>query len=75
MLAKKNFRSDTGCLEKTVKRRAIALALTLTGLEPGILLVDHVNATLAPDDAAVLVPPFQGAQRIAHFHRRLRCHK
>jgi hypothetical protein len=31
-------------------------------LEPGILLVDHVNATFAPDDTAVLVALFKRAQ-------------
>jgi hypothetical protein len=31
----------------------------LAGLESGVLLVDHVNATFAPDDAAVLVSPLE----------------
>jgi hypothetical protein len=29
---------------------------TLPGFEPGILLVDHVDAPFAPDDTAVFVP-------------------
>jgi hypothetical protein len=62
MLPKKNCRRDTGWIEKTVRWRAKASALTLTSLESGILLIDHVNATLAADDAAVLIALLQGAQ-------------
>ena|SRR5438105_4277554 len=46
--------------------------LALTRLETGIFLVDDVDASLPPYDAAVLVAALQRAQRIADFHTGLR---
>lgn len=40
----------------------------LTGLQPRVLLVDHVNATAAAYHNAVLVTGLGGLQRIANFH-------
>src|SRR5579871_1827268 len=45
-------------------------ASALPRLEARVLLVDHVDAPLAPDDAAVLVALLERAQRIADFHGR-----
>src|SRR4051812_8704210 len=42
--------------------------LTLAGFEPRILLVDHVNATLAADDAAVLVTLLERPEGVANLH-------
>jgi hypothetical protein len=42
--------------------------LTLTGFEPRILLVDHVDATLAADNAAVLVTLLERTEGIADLH-------
>jgi len=41
---------------------------TLTGFEATLGLVDHVNAAFATHNAAVTVPVFQRAERIANFH-------
>src|SRR5690349_13704690 len=40
----------------------------LAGLEARVRLVDHVDAALAPDDAAVLVALLQCLQRIGDLH-------
>ena len=50
-------------------RKAAQYRLTLAGFEPRILLVDHVNAALAADDAAVLVTLLERAERVANLHR------
>jgi membrane-bound lytic murein transglycosylase B len=42
--------------------------LTLAGFEPRILLVDHVNTTLAADDAAVLVTLLERPEGVANLH-------
>jgi hypothetical protein len=40
----------------------------LTGFEPALRFVDHVNAALATHNAAITVPVFERAERIANFH-------
>jgi hypothetical protein len=49
-------------------QKAAQYRLTLTGFEPRILLVDHVNAALAADDAAVLVTLLERTERITDLH-------
>src|SRR5690349_8759426 len=44
----------------------------LARLEAGVLLVDDIDAALPPNNAAVLVPALERAQRIANFHPGLR---
>ena len=40
----------------------------LTGFEPALRFVDHVNAALATHNAAITVPVLERAERIANFH-------
>jgi hypothetical protein len=40
----------------------------LAGLQPWVLLVDHVNATAAAYHNAVLVTGLGGLQRVTNFH-------
>jgi hypothetical protein len=49
-------------------RIAAQYRLTLAGFEPRILLVDHVDAALAADDAAVLVTLLERTERITDLH-------
>ena len=42
--------------------------LTLTRLIAGVFLVDHVYATLAPDDLAGAAAFLKGFERISDFH-------
>src|SRR5579862_9582321 len=42
--------------------------LTLTGFEPRILLIDHIDAALAADDAAVLVTLLERPEGVANLH-------
>ena len=44
--------------------------LTLTGFEPALRLVDDVNAAFATHNAAVTMPVFERAERIANLHGR-----
>ena len=40
----------------------------LTGFEPALRFVDHVNAAFATHNAAITVPVLERAERIANFH-------
>ena len=42
--------------------------LALAGLQPRVLLIDHVNATAAAYHNAVLVTGLGGLQRVTNFH-------
>ena len=47
------------------------MLLALTGFEPALRFVDHVNAAFATHNAAVTVPVLERAERIANFHVHL----
>jgi hypothetical protein len=40
----------------------------LTGFEPALRFVDHVNAAFATHNAAITVPVLERAERILDFH-------
>jgi hypothetical protein len=42
--------------------------LALTGFEPALRLVDHINAAFATHNAAITVPVLERAEGIANFH-------
>jgi hypothetical protein len=42
--------------------------LALAGFEPGLRLVDHINAAFATHNAAVTVPVLERAERILDLH-------
>ncbi len=42
--------------------------LALTSLHTGILFIDHINTTLAADNAAIAVSGLQSFKRICNFH-------
>jgi hypothetical protein len=42
--------------------------LTLTGFEPGLRLVDHVDAAFATHNAAITMPCFERTERISDLH-------
>ena len=44
------------------------MVLALTGFEPALCLVDHINTALAAHNAAVTMPGFKRAERVANFH-------
>src|SRR5690349_19200849 len=48
--------------------QAAQYRLTLTGFEPRILLVDHVHAARAADDAAVLIALLERTEGVADLH-------
>ena len=43
---------------------------TLTGFEPALRLVDHVDAAFSAHNTAVAVPVLERAERIANLHGR-----
>tara|TARA_R110002111_G_scaffold69920_2_gene113090 strand:- start:6 stop:248 length:243 start_codon:yes stop_codon:yes gene_type:complete len=51
-----------------LRQEALRRGLTLAGFEPALCLVDHVNAAFATHNAAITVPVFERAERIANFH-------
>mgnify|MGYP001241826938 CR=1 FL=1 len=44
------------------------ISSALAGLEPGVFLVDHINAALAAHDPAILVAALGRFKRVEHFH-------
>jgi len=42
--------------------------LTLTGFEPTLRFVDHINAAFATHNAAITVPVFERAERVLDLH-------
>jgi len=45
-------------------------SLALTCFKSTLRLVNHINAALAPDNATVFMPFFQGFKRWFNFHSR-----
>jgi hypothetical protein len=43
--------------------------LTLAGLEPGLRLVDHIDAAFAAHDSAIAMTRFQRTERVCDFHQ------
>ena len=47
-----------------------SVVLTLTGFEPAICFVDHVNAAFATHNTAITVPVLERAERVFDFHNK-----
>ena len=46
------------------------MLLALTGFEPALRFVDHVNAAFATHNTAITMPVLERAERIANLHGR-----
>lgn len=51
------------CIRKNCEKK-----LALTRFHAGVLLVDHVNPTVAADNAAVFIAKLRGLKGIADLH-------
>jgi hypothetical protein len=65
---KKKAAPKGSLIQYNAHKRAICGGSTLTGFEPALRFVDHVNAALATHNATITVPVFERAERIANFH-------
>ncbi len=46
----------------------LSLGLALTGLEPALRLVDHIDAALTAHDAAIAVALLERAEGVTYLH-------